>query len=500
MILNSKDFTKDVVEECDYVIVGSGAAGGTCASVLAENGQNVVVVEEGPYVKTEEFNTSTWRTMKTLFRDSGTSVMTGRSLIPFIQGRCVGGTTTINAAICWRMPDDVYDGWKDYGVEDAIPYEKLERCFDTIEKDISVRPVSDAIAGNNNLLMKKGVELKGWEGRYIRRNENGCKASALCLQGCPNNAKQSTNLSYIPRAAQKGARVYSNCKAEKILTKNGSASGIVGTFKNNENKKFTVTVNARKGVILSASTIQTPAILLQNKLGNTSGQVGKNLQCHPGTGIYGFFEQDVNMWEGATQGYECFHFRKSKGFKLETLALTPELFAVRMPGAGQKLMNYLAQARHYTIIAIPIRAKTKGTVSMLFGAPQVRFSLVDEDVQTMKEGLKATAEIMFAGGAKKVMPGVYGMPEMLKSPDEIRLYDEVKLSPRSFSLVITHMMGAARMHKDPKQGVVKPTLETHDVKKLYITDSSIFPTNMGVNPMLTIMGFAMASCHLMLGA
>ncbi len=499
MIINSKEFAKNITDECDYVIVGSGAAGGTCAKVLSENGQDVVVLEEGPYIKTEEFNTSTWRSMKTMFRDAGTTVMTGRSIIPFIQGRCVGGTTTINAAICWRTPEDVYDGWKTYGIEDAITYEKLNQCFDVIEKDLNIHPVSESIAGNNNLLMKKGVEALGWEGRYIRRNENGCKGSAQCLQGCPNNAKQSTNLSYIPFAAERGARIYADCKAETILRENGTAVGVTGTFKSNGNQKFYATVRAKKGVILAASTIQTPVLLLKNKMANSSGQVGKNLQCHPGTAIYGFFEQDVNVWEGATQGYECFHFRKSKGFKLETLALTPELFAVRMPGAGSKLINYLAQARHFTTIAIPIRAKTKGTVGLLFGAPNVTFSLVDEDVLTMKEGLKATAEIMFAAGAKKVIPGVYGMPETLNSPDEISKYDEVKLSPRSYSLVITHMMGAARLHKDAKHGVVKPNLETHDVKNLYITDSSVFPTNMGVNPMLTIMGLSMRACQLMLG-
>lgn len=487
-------------DACDYCIVGSGAAGGTCAKVLAENGQDVVVLEEGPHVKTEAFNTSTWRSMKSMFRETGTTVMLGRSIIPFLQGCCVGGTTTINAAICWRLPEDIYDGWKEYGISEAIRYDRLQQCFDVIEKELSIRPVTEAIAGNNNLLMKKGVEKMQWEGQFIRRNENGCHGSAQCLQGCPNSAKQSTNLSYIPAASQLGARIYSNCRADVILTENNRAAGVSGIFQNADNRSFKLAVRARKGVILAASTIQTPVLLLKNKLANSSGQAGKNLQCHPGTAIYGLFDQDVKFWEGATQGYECYHFRKSRGFKLETLALTPELFAVRMPGTGQKLMSYLAQSHRFTTIAVPVRARAKGTVSVLFGAPAVRYSLTDEDVQTMKEGLKATAEIMFAAGAKKVLPSVYGMPETLNSTDEIARFDEVKLSPRSYNLVITHMMGAARMHANPKAGVVKPTLETHDVKNLYITDSSVFPTNMGVNPQYTIMGLAMYACSLMLGA
>lgn len=503
MIFNGKEVNKNIEEFCDYVIVGSGAAGGICAKVLAENGQDVVVLEEGPYVKTEEFTTNTWNAMKVLFRDCGNTVMLGKSIIPFIQGCCVGGTTTINAAICWRTPEDVYDLWKkDYGIDEVINYEKLNKCFDEIEKDLNIHPVSEDIAGNNNLFMKRGLEKKGWAGNFINRNEKNCKGSALCLQGCPNNAKQSTNISYIPMASDKGARIYADCKAENILTDDNKANGVVGFFKsqniNHKTQNYKIIVKAKKGVILAASTIQTPVLLMKNKLANSSGQLGKNLQCHPGTAMIGFFDEEVKYWEGATQGYESTEFRASRRFKLEALALAPELFAVRVPGVGKKLIDYLAQSKHYMTTAVQVRARAKGTTGVLADRPNIKYSLLNEDVETFREGMKAIAEMMFAAGAKFIMPGIFGLPEVINSPDELKLFDEVKLSPRSFSIITTHMMGAARMHKSKKQGVVKPTLETHDVKNLYITDSSVFPTNMGVNPQHTIMGLARYACNLML--
>jgi len=505
MIFNGTEINKNIEEFCDYVIIGSGAAGGVCAKVLAENGQEVVVLEEGPYIKTEEFTANTWQAMKTLFRDCGNTVMLGKSIIPFIQGCCVGGTTTINAAICWRLPEDVYDFWKKhYGIGEVINYEKLNKCFAEIEKELNIHPVSEDIAGNNNLFMKRGVEKKGWAGNFINRNEKNCQGSALCLEGCPNNAKQSTNISYIPMASALGARIYANCRAETILTDNNRAKGVIGFFKspgpsqNSKTQNYKIIVKAKKGVILAASTIQTPALLIKNKLANSSGQLGKNLQCHPGTAMIGFFEEEVKYWEGATQGYESTEFRKNKRFKLEALALAPELFAVRIPGVGKKLIDYLAQSKHYMTTAVQVRARAKGTIRVLAGRPNVNYSLLNEDVQAFREGTKAIAEMMFAAGAKFILPGIFGLPEKITSIDELKLFEEIKLSPRSFSIIITHMMGAARMHKNKKQGVVKPTLETHDVKNLYITDSSVFPTNLGVNPQHTIMGLARYACNLML--
>ncbi len=98
--------------------------------------------------------------------------------------------------------------------------------------------------------------------------------------------------------------------------------------------------------------------------------------------------------------------------------------------------------------------------------------------------------MMFEAGAREIWPGIFGLPSVLKSIDEVRLIEEAPLDSRLFSFITTHMFGAARMGVDPRTSVVAPSFETHEVRGLYVVDSSVFPTNLGVNPQHSIMGMS----------
>jgi choline dehydrogenase-like flavoprotein len=113
------------------------------------------------------------------------------------------------------------------------------------------------------------------------------------------------------------------------------------------------------------------------------------------------------------------------------------------------------------------------------------------------DGLEILAKMYFAAGAKKVLPFVYGAPTVLNSVDEVSKIRENPHSVTDFSGLITHLMGTARMGEDPKRSVVGTDFQCHDVKGLYITDSSVFPTNLGVNPQHTIMAMTRQACRQM---
>ena len=70
----------------------------------------------------------------------------------------------------------------------------------------------------------------------------------------------------------------------------------------------------------------------------------------------------------------------------------------------------------------------------------------------------------------------------MRSVDEVKLIDEGPLDARAYSFIATHLFGAARMGPDPKASVVGLDFSTHDARGLYVVDSSVFPTNLGVNP------------------
>jgi choline dehydrogenase-like flavoprotein len=144
MIFDGEKERRALDETFDYVIVGSGAAGATAARVLADTGASIAVVEEGPAIATPEFGHQVFPALRRMYREMGFQAAHGRATMPVLQGSCLGGTTVVNSAITWRLPDDVWEPWKtEYGLGDALPLDALHKNWDQIEAELSVHP-SDA--------------------------------------------------------------------------------------------------------------------------------------------------------------------------------------------------------------------------------------------------------------------------------------------------------------------------------------------------------------------
>lgn len=478
----------EVRDDADVVIIGSGAAGATAARVLSEAGLDVIVIEEGPHVPTPALRSDMYTTFRRAWRDMGFQVARGRAITPILQGSCVGGTTAINGAIIHRMPEAVFDGWaSEYGAGDFLSYAELTRVYDVLDRELAVGPAPDAIFGKQNALMARGVERMGWKGNRVRRNVQDCEGTAHCNQGCPNARRQSMDNSYVPRAVAGGARIYATCVARELVVGNGRATGVRGEFRDRANglRGPALHATARHAVILAASAIQSPLFLQDNRLGNRR-LVGARLQVHPGTAVAGVFDEPVEQWFGATQGYETTHFWQER-MKFETVAMPLELAAVRLPGFGARLSKQLADFGHVAFFGVQIRARAHGRVGRnVFGQKAIHLDLTREDVQTLKLGVKRLVEMMFAAGAREVMPGVHGLPERITSPDGVRKIDELPDDARHFHCIAAHLFGTAVMGREAATSVVRPDCRLHELEGLYVTDSSVFPTNLGVNPQHSI--------------
>jgi choline dehydrogenase-like flavoprotein len=300
------------------------------------------------------------------------------------------------------------------------------------------------------------------------------------------------NVSYVPWALALGARVYASCRVERVELRGGRAVGVSARTTSTEPGRATsqrVLLRARRGVIVAASTIQTPNILYRS--GVRGRALGQHFQVHPGVGLGALFDQPIHMAFGATQGAESIAFRKTDRFKLETISMQPELAAVRIPGAGPELVERMGSLEHLAIFAVQVRARSEGTVKPGWGgADRVSLTLGEEDVAAGRKGLALLARQLFEAGAREVWPGIFGVPSVLRRPDEVRLIEAVTPDPRSFSFIATHLFGAARMGPDPRTSVIAPSFEAHAARGLYVVDSSIFPTNLGVNPQHTIMALS----------
>ncbi len=472
--------------EADVVVVGSGPAGATVARRLAARGVQVIVVEEGHEVQPADYAASAARAMATLYRDMGMSLMLGSAAMPYLQGRVVGGTSVINGAISWRLPREVVDAWiaSDPALAGAIAYQAIAAAEARIEERLNVRPTAAEVAGPKNQLLARGADALGLEHRPIRRNVDGCVGAGRCLQGCPHGYKLSMDRSFLVDAVRDGARIHAGMRVDRVLCDGGRACGVTGTTA--AGARFEV--QARHAVVLAASAIQTPCLLMAS--GIRQGPVGEGLMAHPGVSVTGRFGHEVRSWWGATQGHEVTGLR-GEGLKVEALGFDLGLLAGRVPGTGAELARRMAELDRYAVWGCAVRAGARGWVRPGAGRPLVRFSLTADDVRRVRRAVRVLGDLFLAAGADEVYPGVPGFDPAVRDRARMaRFEEEGPLAAGAYSMTVTHLFGTTRIGSDPATSVVRPDFRHHAVDRLYVADSGLFPTNLGVNPQIAIMALA----------
>lgn len=488
LLLQPQDHEPEVDISADVVVVGTGAGGAVAAKELAEAGLDVVILEEGPFIRPEDVIRDCGMGMTQIMAEAGLRTMIGPTATPTLQGRCVGGSTLPNSAILFRIPDDVLTEWHDrFGIQ-GLTNEVLAASYERVEKSTAKQPARPAELGRKNLLFAKGAEAMGIDAEPFHVAKDGCKGCGECYPSCPIGAKRSTDISHVPDAVRAGAKLYTCCRCEEVLAAEGGVRGVIGSFVDGNGKKQGRIRIRSRAAVLGGGVFGTPLILKRSGLGNSSGQVGHNLHCHPGGAIFGVFPEEVNPWIGHTQGYGAFI---DENFKIEVLWSPLAVMAVRMPGFGAVLKEHLSLFKHISVWDVVVRGTSTGRI--LFGSgsnPTVWFKFNQQDTDTMVRGLHLIGEMFFAAGAHTLMPGIYGLPTKITDPGQLSLLEPGKIKPSQLTVAATHLFGTCRMGEDPASSVVDSMGESHDVRNLFIVDSSVMPNGTRVNPHEPIMALA----------
>jgi len=131
MILRGGDVTRSPAETADVCVIGSGAGGAVLAWEMANQGHTVVLLEKGGYHPREDFNQKEEEMIPMLYKNAGLQ-FTVPSGIAVAQGSCVGGSTVVNDAVCFRTPDAVLGWWEDQNKVEDISTAVMKRHFEKV--------------------------------------------------------------------------------------------------------------------------------------------------------------------------------------------------------------------------------------------------------------------------------------------------------------------------------------------------------------------------------
>jgi choline dehydrogenase-like flavoprotein len=481
-------FAKASEREFDVAVIGSGAGGAAAALALAQRGARVMIIEAGDLLLPSDFSQREELMFPKLFYESGGRRTFDRA-IRVLHGKGIGGSTLHNLNLCKRAPHEVVASW-------ALPrfsptrYEAL--CAET-EALLSVRKIPESSFNRNNQIFRKGTETLGYRGGVLSHNRVGCQESGFCELGCRYDAKMNAFRVLIPKFVELGGVVLANSRAVKL-----SLSGkridhlfVQVTDPNSGRVLRDLKINA-KAFVLAAGAIESPLLALRSDLPDRNQQIGAHLHLHPGAAVCGLFKEDVKMWEGIPQSYECTEFlsfdeQSDRRVWLVGGAAHPCGVAGLLPGFGDQHFEMMKLYPRMASVSPMVHDLTEGRVSedaFSSSLPRIDYQLETSDRRQLEMGLLEAAKILFAAGAEKVILPVRKM-KSFSTAAELDL-SQFSALPRELDLVAVHPMGTLRMGKSPESSVTDDLGHFHLVENLWAADASLFPTSLGVPPQISI--------------
>ena len=476
--------------EADVVVVGTGAGGAVVGYELARRGHQVVFLEAGAYFDRGDF-TSLRRTRigRLLYQPIAETTAVGNVMIPVLAGRTVGGTTTINSGTSYRAPDHVLAAWaSDHGLPELGP-DALRPYFDRVESILEVGPTEDRYLGGCARVVARGAAALGWTHGPLPRNAPGCDGQGVCCFGCPTDAKQSTNISYVPRALAAGALLIPRAQVERVLVRGGGAYGVRAMVDGGEDAPPRSLVVTASRVVLACGALYTPPLMTRSGVGGASGHLGRHLSIHPAAGCYALFDELIDQSRAVPQGYGIEEFQR-EGILFEGASTPAEMFSMDIKATGPDLVRILERYHRIAAFGFMVKDRSRGRVlTTPSGRPRVLYHLGSEEVARLRRGMRILVQVYRAAGALEIYPPVHGHGA-LRSPGDVERFLTAPLGARDFELTAYHPLGTARVSPRAGEGVVDLDHEVYDTRRLHVVDGSCLPGSPGVNPQITIMALA----------
>jgi len=507
-VLDGSRLDGDLDLEGDVAIVGSGAGGAITAEILSEAGLRVLIVEEGAYRTSEDFTLREPSSLARLYRDGG-AIPTRDGALSVVQGRTVGGSTTVNWTSSFRTPEPTLRHWREQHGIDGLDADELAPWFEAIEERLHIGPWQDH--NRNNALLARGAERLGWRCGAIRRNVRECAGHGYCGLGCPVKAKQSMEVTAIPDALEHGAVLLTRVRAERLELNRNRVTGIEGLALDERSIRTTgrrVRLRA-PWVVVAAGAIHSPALLLRSQVPDPYRRLGKRtfLQAHNYS--LSFMSEPIQPFSGAPQSIytDQFTWRDGvtgrAGFNMEVVGAQPVVSMNFWKGLGMEMADFARRLPYLHILVSQIRDgfhpdSPGGEVRLRRdGGGVLDYPINDYIWDGVRSSYLAMAECQFAAGAESVHPACSDAKAYRSWPEARAAIAVLRLRSPNVFLNSTHPLGGCAMGGDPRTSVVDAQGRHHHLENLAVIDGSVFPTSLGVNPCESIYALAARNATLL---
>ncbi|CAF2025361.1 hypothetical protein HID58_093193 [Brassica napus] len=489
---------------CDAVVVGSGSGGGVVAGLLAKAGYKVLVVEKGNYYARSNLSQLEGQAMDEMYLSGGLLATSDMNVV-ILAGSTVGGGSTINWSASIKTPEHVMKEWAEKSELELFESNLYREAMDVVCERMGVQ-CGFVEEGFNNEVLRKGCEELGLQVKNIPRNASKDHYCGFCSLGCKKGQKQGTSETWLVDLVESGnGLILPGCKAMEVLyeseggNKKKTSTGIAFAFGED------IYVVESRATVVACGALRTPHLLKRSGLKN--GNIGRNLCLHPVVMAWGWFPEEEKWPEKKKKSYEggimtamsSVVNAEAKTTYGETVIQTPSLhpgmFSGVIPWTSSndfktRMLKFSRTAHVFTLL----RDKGTGTIN---SKSYIDYNLNDEDEESLKKGLGSVLNILIAAGAEEI--GTHnseGKSLNVRTASAVEIKRFVReessksLKDLSGQICSAHQMGSCRMGIRPEESAVKPTGETWEVEGLFVADTSVFPTALGVNPMVTVQSIA----------
>jgi choline dehydrogenase-like flavoprotein len=471
----------------DVIVVGTGAAGAMLAYGLAARGRQVLMLERGAHVDPDDFTEDEATQLSNLYSD-GALTLSKDFRFQVAQGMCVGGSTVVNNAVCFDLPEHVLERWNGSEFNAGLDPVRLRKAFLDVRDFLRIGP-----AGPPGALNPGAVEILRGLGeespfKVVDSNMTECLGCGYCNIGCKYGKKLSMLDETLPRAqAEFGdrVRILADCRVDKVLMRGAQAVGV--RAKLTDGRKLTVRAGT---VVLSAGALASSAVLQRSGLGQ--GRAGQGLAFNIASPLTLDFERVLH----SERGMQITHYVEpgddgaGTGTALETWFNPIVSQSLFMPGWFEDHWDNMRRYAHMTCLGVVVGTESNGSVKAARGGGvKLDYTPSDRDMIRIKEGMRLAAELGLRAGAERVMPATF-RPIEIRTENQLYRIDEEIGNNADLSINSAHPQGGNPISIDPTKGVVDPSFMVYGTTNLYVCDASVFPSSITVNPQLTVMALA----------